>query len=259
MADPEMTDPQKGAETDYKIERLKPKMTRQQQLGMGALLAGASLAALWTVWPSSRAIPDVETSAVEEFQDQAGGSPFGAIEPGPDAKPASDGFSDIEGELASQREDLEARNATLQSEVERLQRELGDLADRADAEKDQTAKELALALEEAQSQNLALMEDMRQQFDQEIAVLKASADTAGAADAAREAELAAKRAEREAQLAARVASPSVVFDDGQKGGAGDAGMGMSEPPTEGRDATGRDFVQSGREATTRAAQGSRPR
>ena len=249
MADSEMIEPQKGAETDYKIERPKPKMTRQQRLGMGALLAAASLAALWTVWPSSRAIPDVETSAVEEFQDQAGGSPFGAIEPGPEANPAGDGFSDIEGELASQREDLEARNATLQSEVERLQRELGDLADKADAEKDQTAKELALALEEAQSQNLALMEDMRRQFDQEIAVLKASADTAGAADAAREAELAAKRAERDAQLAARVASPSVVFDDGQKGGAGDAGMGMSEPPTEGRDATGRDFVQSGREAT----------
>ena len=79
MADPEMTDPTKGAETDYKIERPKPKMTRQQKLGMGALLTGASLAALWTVWPSSRAIPDVETSAVEEFQDQAGGSPFGAI------------------------------------------------------------------------------------------------------------------------------------------------------------------------------------
>jgi type IV secretion system protein VirB10 len=249
MADPEMTDPQKGAEPDYKIERPKPKMTRQQKLGMGALLAGASLAALWTVWPSSRTIPDVETSAVEEFQDQAGGSPFGAIEPKPEAKPAGDGFSDIEGELASQREDLEARNATLQSEVERLQRELGDLADRADAEKGQTAKELALALEEAQSQNLALMEDMRRQFDQEIAVLKASADTAGAADAAREAELAAKRAEREAQLAARVASPSVVFDDGQKGGAGDVGMGMPEAPAEGRDATGRDFVQSGREAT----------
>ena len=131
MADPKMTDPQKGAETDYKIERPKPKMTRQQKLGMGVLLAGASLAALWTIWPSSSAIPDVETSAVEEFQDQAGGSPFGAIEPGPEAKPTGDGFSDIEGELASQREDLEARNATLQSEVERLQRELGDLADTA--------------------------------------------------------------------------------------------------------------------------------
>jgi type IV secretion system protein VirB10 len=163
MADPEMTDPKTGAEPEYKVERPKPKMTRQQRLGMGALLAGASLAALWTVWPSSRTIPDVETSAVEEFQDQAGGSPFGAIEPGPEAKPSRDGFSDIEGELASQREDLEARNATLQSEVERLQRELGDLADKADAEKDQTAKELALALEEAQSQNIALMEDMRRQ------------------------------------------------------------------------------------------------
>jgi hypothetical protein len=43
MADPEMTDPQKGAEPEYKVERPKPKMTRQQRLGMGALLAGASL------------------------------------------------------------------------------------------------------------------------------------------------------------------------------------------------------------------------
>ena len=74
MADPEMTDPQKGTEPDYNIERPKPKMTRQHKLGMGALLAGASLAALWTVWPSSRTIPDVETSAVEEFQDQGVGS-----------------------------------------------------------------------------------------------------------------------------------------------------------------------------------------
>jgi hypothetical protein len=97
MADPEMTDPQKGAEPDYKVERPKPKMTRQQRLGMGALLAGASLAALWTVWPSSRAIPDVETSAVEEFQDQAGGSPFGAIEPGPEAKPAGMGSPTSKG------------------------------------------------------------------------------------------------------------------------------------------------------------------
>jgi hypothetical protein len=97
MAQPEMTDPQKGAEPDYKVERPKPKMTRQQRLGMGALLVGASLAALWTVWPSSRAIPDVETSAVEEFQDQAGGSPFGAIEPGPGANPASDGFPTSKG------------------------------------------------------------------------------------------------------------------------------------------------------------------
>ena len=56
MADPEMTDPQKGTEPDYKVERPTPKMTRQQKLGMGALLAGASLAALWTVWPSSRAM-----------------------------------------------------------------------------------------------------------------------------------------------------------------------------------------------------------
>ena len=55
MADPEMTNPQKGTEPDYQIDRPKPKMTRQQRLGMGALLAGASLAALWTVWPSGHA------------------------------------------------------------------------------------------------------------------------------------------------------------------------------------------------------------
>ena len=124
MADPDMTDPKKGTDPDYKIERPKPKMTRQQKLGMGALLAGASLAALWTVWPSSRAIPDVETSAVEEFQEQGGGSPFGAIEPGPEAKPSGDGFSNIEGELASQREDLEARGPVRLSEVEAQQKDI---------------------------------------------------------------------------------------------------------------------------------------
>ena len=30
MADPEMTNPQMGVEPDYKVERPKPRMTRQQ-------------------------------------------------------------------------------------------------------------------------------------------------------------------------------------------------------------------------------------
>ncbi|MBU9698872.1 TrbI/VirB10 family protein [Rhodobacteraceae bacterium HSP-20] len=124
---------------------------------------------------------------------------------------------------------------------------MGDLADRTDAEKDQTAKELALALEEAQSQNLALMEDMRRQFDQEIAVLKASADTAGAAECVRLNWLpSAPSVKRNSQLA--WPSPSVVFNDGQTGGAGDA-VGMSQAPAAGQDAIGRDYVQSGREST----------
>ena len=231
MTDPQKTDAPANAETEYKVERPKPKMTRQQKLGMGALLAGASIAAIWTIWPATPAIPEVETSAVEEFQDQEGGSPFGSIESAPKAV-GGDGFANIEGELAAQRETLESRNAALKGEVERLQ------------------KELALALEKAQAQNLALMEDMRSQFDREIAALKAEADSTSAADASREAELAAKRAEREEQLAARITSPSVVYDGGDKSGVGEAGMGMPDEATSGsRDAAGRDFVQSGREAT----------
>lgn len=237
-------------EPEYKVERPKPKMARRQKLGMGALLAGASIAALWTVWPAGKAIPDVETSEVSEFQQDEGGSPFGAIEPAPGPKEAnSNGFSNIDGELAAQQESLESRNAELQGEVARLQQELAGLADKADAEKDETAKALAEALEKAQAQNLAMIEEMRGQFDREIAALKAGAATTDAADPARAAELAAKRADREAELAARVASPSVVYDDGRKDGAGEAGMGMPDGAISGsRDAAGRDFVQSGREA-----------
>lgn len=249
MTNPQKTDAPANAETEYKVERPKPKMTKPQKIGMGALLAGASIAAIWTIWPATPAIPEVETSAVEEFQDQEGGSPFGSIESAPKAD-GGDGFANIEGELAAQRETLESRNAALKGEVERLQKELADLATRADSEKDATAKELALALEKAQAQNLALMEDMRTQFDREISALKAEADSTSAADASREADLAAKRAEREDQLAARITSPSVVYDGGDKSGAGDAGMGMPDDAATGsRDAAGRDFVQSGREAT----------
>jgi hypothetical protein len=194
-------------EPAYKVERPKPRMTRKRKLGMGALLAGASLAALWTVLPTGRAIPAVETSAVEEFQDQEGGSAFGAIEPRPEAKSAGDsGFADIEGEFAAQSGESDARNAALQTEVDRLQKELRHLAKSADAGKDQTARDLALAQEKAQAQNLALIEGMRQEFDQQIAALSADSETRSTIDSAREADLAARRAEREAQLAARVAS-----------------------------------------------------
>ena len=237
-------------EADYKVERPKPKMTKAQRLGMGGLLAGASIAALWTIWPGSNAIPAVETSVASEFQEDEGGSPFGAIESAPDTQAnTGNGFADIDGELAAQRESLEGRNAALQGEVQRLQDELAGLSEKAEAENNEAAKALAEALEKAQAQNLALIEEMRSQFNQELSALKADTASNDAAASAREAELAARRSEREAQLAARVASPSVVFDDGKTNGAGDGGMAMPEnAPSESRDAAGRDFVQSGRDA-----------
>ena len=238
-------------ELEYKVERAKRKMTKPQRLGMGTVLAGASIAALWTFWPGGKAIPAVETSAVSEFQQEQGGSAFGAIEPVPEAKgPNGNGFADIEDELAAQRESLEGRNAALQGEVARLQQELAGIADKADAENSEAAKALNDALERAHAQNLALIEELRSQFDREIASLKAEGASTEAASSAREAELAAKRAEHEAQFAARVASPSVVFDDGKTNGAGDTGMGLPDEAASGsRDAAGRDFVQSGRDAT----------
>ena len=121
--------------------------------------------------------------------------------------------------------------------------------DRADADQDATAKELARALEKAQAQNLAMIEDLRTDFGREIAALQSAAASADTDAATREAELAARRAEREAELKARIASPSVVFDDGKSGGAGEAGYPMPPDAASGsRDAAGRDFVQSGREA-----------
>jgi len=162
---------------------------------------------------------------------------------------AASGFADIEGEFAAQSGESDARNAALQTEVDRLQKELRHLADSADAGNDQTARELARAQEKAQAQNLALIEDMRRQFDQQIAALSADSETRSSIDSAREADLAARRAEREAQLAARVASPSVVFDNGDMSEAGETGMDMSGDMSGSRDAAGRDFVQSGRDAT----------
>ena len=238
-------------EGEYRVERPKPRrLNPRQKLGMGALLAGASVAALWVVWPASQGIPLIEASGVTEFQSEKGGSAFGQIEQTGGAI-GNDGadFASIGDELAEQRETLEVRNAELQSEVGRLQKELLGLAERAEAEQDATAKELALALEKAQAQNLALIDEIRADFGREIDTLKSSAASADSDAARREVELAARRAEREEVLKARIASPSVVFDDGKSGGTAEAGYPM--PPDEGsgsRDAAGRDFVQSGREA-----------
>jgi type IV secretion system protein VirB10 len=242
-----------ASEGEYRVDRPKPRrLNSRQKLGMGALLAGASVAALWVVWPESQGIPEIEASGVTEFQSEDGGSAFGQIEQTGNAG-GDDGadFSSIGDELAAQRETLEARNTELQSEVGRLQKELLDLANRAEADQNTASQELALALEKAQVQNLALIEDIRADFGREIDTLKASAESADADAASREAELAARRAEREEVLKARIASPSVVFDDGKSGGIAEAGYPV--PPDEGsgsRDAAGRDFVQSGREAVT---------
>jgi type IV secretion system protein VirB10 len=249
MADAHHAESPATSEPEYKIDRPKPKLTRRAKIGIGTLLAGASLAAIWSIWPANQAIPEVETSAVEEFQDQSVGSPFGSIQPATKLE-SGEGFANIEGAFAAQREDLEARNAALQAEIGRLQKELAELASRADSEKDATSKELALALEKAQAQNLALIDEMRRQFDREIESLRVAADNTSEADAQRAADLAAKRAAREEQLAARIASPGVVFDGGDKSGAG--GTAMEMPPSAGSmsgDAAGRDFVQTGREAT----------
>lgn len=257
-----MTDAPKTSETapaispapepEYRIERPKPKLTRERKIGLGLLLVGASVAALWTVWPAHKAIPAVETSGVEEFQDTGKGPAFGVIEPAAGSKAKDDpGFADIEGQLATQKETLETKNAALSDEVTRLQKQLADLATKAASEKDDSAKELAEALAKAQTQNQAMIEDLKAEFGSEIAALKAQGSAADAVSAKQAADLAAKRAKTEEQLAARVASPSVVFDNGQDSAKSD---GALMPPQEdgqsgSRDAAGRDFVQSGREAT----------
>lgn len=242
-----------AAEAEYKIERPQPRrFGPRQKLGMAALFAGASLAALWVIWPEARRMPAVEASGVAEFQQETGGSSFGQIEqPLADVGGSETGFSNLAGELAAQRETLEGRNSALQAEVKRLQTELSGLASQADAGQDATAKDLALALETVQARNLALIEEMRAEFRRELATLKTASVPADPMAAEREAELAARRAEREAQLQARVSSPSVIFDEGRSSnGAGGADARMATEDRGGsRDAAGRDFVQSGREAT----------
>lgn len=238
-------------EPEYKIERPKPKLTKQQRIGMGALLAGASIAALWTLWPAQKAIPAVETSEAQEFQNPDKGPAIGMIEPAADPKgKGGEDFANIEGQLASQRETLETKNAALSDEVTRLQKQLADLATKAASEKDDSAKELAEALAKAQEQNQAMIESIKAEFGGEIAALKATAASSDKLAAKQEADLAARRAKKEEELAARVSSPSVVFDNGQSGAKGDANLMPPDDSQNGsRDAAGRDFVQSGREAT----------
>ena len=123
-------------EGEYRVERPKSRrLNPRQKLGMAALLAGASVAALWVVWPASQGIPEIEASGVTEFQSEEGGSAFGQIDqPGNAGSQDGADFASIGDELAAQRETLEARNSELQSEVGRLQKELLDLADRAEAD-----------------------------------------------------------------------------------------------------------------------------
>lgn len=253
MADDQTQAAAAAPEAKYRIQRPQPRrFNPRQKLSMAALLTGASLAALWVVWPDARRMPAVEASGVAEFQQETGGSSFGQIEqPLADGGGSETGFSNLAGELAAQRETLEGRNSALQAEVERLQTELSDLASRADAGQEATAKDLALALETAQARNLALFEEMRAEFRHDIAALRTASGPTDPAAAEREAELAARRAEREAQLQARVSSPSVIFDEGRSSnGAGRADTPMALEDRGGsRDAVGRDFVQSGREAT----------
>ena len=169
-----------------------------------------------------------------------------------DAINAAGGIKSMGGaKLEAALGDSQSRPEVGVAEVERLQVELSGLASRADAGQDATAKDLALALETVQAQNLALIEEMRAEFRRELATLKTASVPADPMAAEREAELAAWRAEREAQLQARVSSPSVIFDEGRSSnGAGGVDARMASEDRGGsRDAAGRDFVQSGREAT----------
>lgn len=255
-----MTPKSEDGTPDCKVEQPKPRMTKRAKTGFAVLLGAASLAALWTVMPSSSSIPPVETSDAKEFQSETKGSGFGAIAPDTSkgAGSADSGFANIEGEMAADRSTLEDQNAKLQDDVKRLQSELGDLAGRADKQKDSLAKYLATSLEKAQAQNVAMLENLRGDFGKDLEALKAKNATleaslaskdagdanAAQAEAAQKADLAARRADQEAQLKARIASKGVVFDDGQTSNTGDAAA-PADPDTGSRDAAGRNFVKSG--------------
>lgn len=248
---------------EYRVEpRKRRRMTRRQQAGMTILLGSGALAMLWTLWPSNRAIPEVEVSAAQEFQGVDKPSPFGAIESPPAAPLSPDpGFAGLQDELSAQRATLEGRNGELQARVDALQAQLAGLAETGAPDQSAASAEIVRTLKDAQAQNLALIEELRGQLTRaiegqnaEIAALQADLATRPAAgDAAtseREADLARRRAEKEEELRRRVVSPAVVFDDGPTGGttAGTETPG-TQAGTGSRDAAGRDFVQLGREPT----------
>jgi type IV secretion system protein VirB10 len=252
---------------DYKIERKKPRLSRGGKFGMLALTAAAGAVVLYPLLPQ----PDrrgIETSGVEEFQSDArSASGFGLIVP-PEAAPPAPAlavdFSMIEGDLAAQRADLEGRNAALEAEIRRLQEQMTGLATRDSSA--ETA-EILRAMEAMQADYRDQIAAMQAGFAREISGLQSSNAalqaqlTAGAAsqpdleaqrqEEQRRAQLEARRAQQEAIMRARVASPGIVFDEGQAGrNAAAPGPGpTSAPGPQTRDQAGRDFVQSGLEPT----------
>ena len=247
-------------EPQYKVERKKPGMTKRAKVGFVGLLGAASVVALYTVMTAGADAPVLQTSDAKEFEQPQAGSGFGVIEPGKAAADdiAVEVFGNLEKDLAAQRASLESQNSDLQGEVTRLQTELAGLAESAADQQDTLAKELATALDKAQVQNLALLENVRGEFGMQVEALRAenaslqanlAADRTAASaeanvEADRRARLEARRSEQEALMKTRIASPGVVFDDGQTSGGDGVASDMGSASAS-RDATGRDFVQAG--------------
>ncbi|MBE9639244.1 TrbI/VirB10 family protein [Salipiger mangrovisoli] len=282
MAEHKGTDDQGFEETDfeadgtaqekaYHVER-KP---RRAALGLNSLagklasglIAGCLLVVLaYAMVAGEDESAPIETSNVTEFQDGASGSGFGNIAPAATPEPEDEGFDFglIQDQLDSQRSALEARNASLQEQVQQLQSSLADLSGRAGSEDSAVVADLSRALQETQEQNAQIAQQMREEFANQLKSLQAAneermtqqeetleslrrenlalqteittasnnaaqeaqdAEAERRRQAEREAELAERRRQQQEELQARVESEAVVYDSGASSGSAEPASG----------------------------------
>lgn len=160
---------------DYKVDRSKKRgLSGLGKAGVAAALIGSvGFIAYPIVFPDGRA--PVETSVSQEFQEGSPDNGFARIQPGEASEPIAPSFDigPISDQLEAQRAALEARNAELEGRVSALQSELSGISDRATAEQNVIAQQLADALSQAQSQNAEALQQLEDEFATKLATSKA--------------------------------------------------------------------------------------
>ncbi|WP_417725783.1 TrbI/VirB10 family protein [Salipiger sp.] len=261
-------------EKEYRVHRKRNHMRQSANSIAGKLVCGLIAGCLllmlaYAILAGGQDTSSVETSNVTEFQDGATGRGFGNIEPAAAPEPRENGFDfgPIQDQLDSQRSALEERNASLQSQVQRLQDSLADLSNKTGNADSQLVADLSRALQESQEKNARMALQMREEFTKQLRTIQATNEermtrqeetletlrrenlalqaeiTPADDDAAlqareaearsrrqrqREAELAERRRQQQEELQARVRSKAVIYDRGANSGGTAPAIGATE-------------------------------
>ncbi|MAO79051.1 MAG: hypothetical protein CMH82_00010 [Nocardioides sp.] len=225
---------------------------KRKKLGFGGTMAvvlivaaGVLFAAYPLIFGEGRF--DVETSDSKEFQDGFGDSPFGRID-GPDEpdfsanSQSSFDIGPLQDQLSEQEKRLQEENDRLKGQLDSLQGQLDSVREEAGAAAAAKYDELLEHMKAAQALNEKTIAALEKRLDDQENDRRMS-EAEAAAEAARRKAAAEAAAAREAQLKSQIASPAVIFDQGQNkngvgGSAGDGtGLGNIDPS--------RAFVENG--------------